>query len=374
MSLGLLQWNLRLRGSVLIEAKPGIKGLDRKVDIGRGRDQSVLLDKNERTVPYTEDHFKQFLGTIQPSDLSRYPDQSLLYKKLAEFYEINEENLLLTAGADSGLKHIFETFVSGGDQVVSVSPSYAMINVYSEMFNATLVSADYKDNLVLNEESLRRHISRSTKIVVVPNPNQPTGTLLPTSLLNGLISWCRSQEVLLIVDEAYIEFSDFPGVMKCATRDNNVLVLRTFSKAWGLAGVRLGFIVGDARLLEQVRKVKSLLEINVFALKAACYLIDHYHLVKEYIEEVKESRQALVNELRVIGLETIASCTNFIHFRPPEGYSPTDCASHLLNRGIRVRVAGETASVLDGCVRVTIGPRLQMMELVKELSLLFNKT
>ncbi len=354
------------------EARSEVLALDRMVDIGAGRNHRMLLDKNERTSPFECGHLQNILSSITDQDLNRYPDQSELYEKLSGFLGISPQNILLTVGADSGLKHVFETYIERGDQVVSIRPSYAMISVYSRMFGADLVTTGYRKNLELCEDSLTGSINSRTKLVVLPNPNQPTGTMFRPAFIQKLLQVAEDQGVLVLIDEAYIEFADQPSLISEISRFDNLLVLRTFSKAWGLAGIRLGYIAGARSAIDQLRKVKSLLDINIIAIKAACYFLEHYPVIEEFINDVKHSREMLKVEFQKLDVEIIGNSTNFIHARLPDSISPEAVEDELLARGIRVRVAGGTASVLDGCVRVTIGTKDQMRDFVSEFSTVLN--
>ncbi len=350
------------------QARPQVLTLNRSADIGADRNHRMLLDKNERTSPFGFGHLQNILSSITDEDINRYPDQSELYEKLASFLKIESRNLLLTVGADSGLKHVFETFVEPGNRVVSLRPSYAMVDIYARMFGADLVTAGYSKNLELCEDVLLRSIDSRTKLVVLPNPNQPTGTILRPAFIQELLQVAEDYRFLLLIDEAYIEFSDQPSLIPEISTFDNLLVLRTFSKAWGLAGVRLGYIAAEVSAIDQLRKVKSLLDINIIAIKAACYFLDRYSLIEDFVNEVKDSRELLRVELKKLNVEIISGSTNFIHARLPNGIPPKLVEDDLLARGIKVRVAGGTASVLDGCVRVTIGTKDQMKKFVKELS------
>ena len=351
----------------MVAAKSEIVRLERLADIGSGRDQPILLDKNERTVSYSQEHFQEILNSFDSSDLNRYPDQSMVYEKLSEFLEVGKGNILLTSGADSGLKHIFQVFVEKNDRVVSVDPTYAMISVYAQMFEAEMLTVGYDKTLTLDEQGLLKGIEGGAKVVVIPNPNQPTGTMIAPALLETLLELSQTKDFLLVIDEAYIEFSDAQSLIYRVDKYPNLCVLRTFSKAWGLAGARLGYIVSSAYVLEQVRKVKPLLDINILSIKAVCFLLDRYHLVQDYIERVREGRTYLEQELGRLGIDCISGFANFVHVRLPEECSPEDVERRLCNQGFRVRVAGGTASVLDGCIRATVGPKEQMTDFVSRL-------
>ncbi len=342
------------------------------MDIGSDRHEPVLLDKNERTVPYSDEVFREIMELFEPSDLNKYPDQSDLYRKLSEFVELPEDNLLLVSGVDGGLKTLFETFVQPNDKVVILEPTYAMIQVYAQMFGARIVPVNYSRDLALDSQELERSCCSDTTMVVLPNPNQPTGTLLRKDRLEKLATNSVNNNFLLVIDEAYGEFSNHGSAVELVKEHNNVCVLRTFSKAWGLAGVRLGYIVGEVALIKEARKVKPLLDINIFAIKAASFLIDRYDLVQAYVADVCHGREYVVSRLEQAGFECISGHANFIHIRLPKCLIPEDIATRLSNEGFRVRVPRGTATVLDGCIRATVGPKSQMQGFVEQLLLILD--
>ncbi len=344
----------------MVEPKPFIAELDRLEDIGSGREGQLLLDKNERTIPYPDGVVSAIYDTISPIELTRYPDQAILYEKLSTFLGLNSENLLLSNGADSALKAVFDAFISSTDEIICPNPTYAMINVYARMFGCQEKGILFTEQLELDFDALLSSISGDTRSVILPNPNQPTGTILRSYEIIQLLEKTASYDVLLVLDEAYIEFSDEATSIKHIQNYPNLCVLRTFSKAWGLAGLRLGFLAASEGLVRQLKKVKTLLDINLVAIKAASYLIDNYALVNAYVDEVIRSKDLIISRLRAHNINVISSSTNFIHIRPHPHIDLSSVEKALQEKGYRVRSAGGTASILDGSLRITIGPASQM--------------
>ena len=357
----------------MIKAIDRVDSLTRLDDIGSDRDSPILLDKNERTVPYPEIIYRELIQTLKPTELIKYPDQLVLYKKLSNFLGLEIEHLLLTNGADSGLKSCFETFVEPGDEIVCLTPTYAMIMVYAQMFGSKVRQVGYNVNLELDLDLLFDCITKRTKIVILPNPNQPTGTLIDSDTIHRLLSKTETLGVLLVLDEAYIEFSGADSALSLVSKHTNLCVLRTFSKAWGLAGVRLGYLAGPTTVISNLKKVKPLLDINVLALKAASFFIDRYYLIEDYTLEIQHSRQQVLSDLSSHGLKCIPSFANFIHICLPTDIDSSAIIEQLLDSGYRVRSVGGTASILDGCIRITIGPRKQMKDFSILLINIINK-
>ena len=353
----------------MLRAKPSVANLDRLRDIGADRHESTLLDKNERTTPFPDHFLHELFGSITPQELIKYPDQSSLYKKLSEFLGLDSENILLVSGSDSGIKIVFDTYAQPRDCVVSLFPSYAMEQVYIKMFDCQNIAIDFDYNLNLSLDSLLNAITPNVRIVLIANPNQPTGKSLTFHEIEQLVETTQQRSnAIIVIDEAYLEFSNGKSSLPLVKQYPNLCVLRTFSKAWGLASIRLGYIAADPSVVNQLQKVKTLLDINLFAIKAASLLIDNYHLVESHIEEVKLSKKFIGSSLSSHNIEYFLGDANFVHFRPPFSIDPDQFSTALGLYGFRVRSTNHTNTVLDGCIRITIGSQEQMLEFASSIS------
>ena len=353
----------------MLRAKPSVANLDRLRDIGADRHEATLLDKNERTTPFPIDFFNELIESITPQELIKYPDQSTLYKNLSKFLALDSEYLLLVSGSDSGIKTVFDTYAQSQDCVVSLFPSYAMEQVYIKMFDCQSLAIHFDYNLDLSIDSILNAISPNIRIVLIANPNQPTGQMLSFQEIEQIAeTTSQKSDAIVVIDEAYIEFSNGKSSLPLVTKYPNLCVLRTFSKAWGLASVRLGYIAANPSLINQLQKVKSLLDINLFAIKAASLLIDNYHLVEHYIEEVKLSKQYIGSKLSSHNIEHFLGNANFVHFRPPFSIDPDQFCTAMGSYGFRVRSTNHTNTILDGCIRITIGSQEQMLALASSIS------
>ena len=169
------------RARVLIEK------LERENDKGLDRQGFVRFDKNERTVPFPEKNFKAILDKIDSECLSSYPDQNILYQKIAKFNIIEVENLLLTNGSDSAIKAIFETYINIGDKIGFLYPTYAMIDVYGKMYGTDIKYFHLDDKLVVNLDEIYEFINSGPKMIILANPNQPSGTIIDDGVLDNII-------------------------------------------------------------------------------------------------------------------------------------------------------------------------------------------
>jgi histidinol-phosphate aminotransferase len=356
----------------MIEPKKTVKNLNRMRDFGSDREAFHRFDKNERASAFSDVEFQKMMSSLTPNLVTMYPDQTPLYDKLAALLGVKQDEILLTPGSDCAIKIIFETYVEPKDEIVFINPTYAMVTVYAQMFDADMVKVDYSDDLELKFEELIKNISNKSRLVYIANPNQPTGTVLERRQFELLLEVTKKTDTILVVDEAYYEFSlqDYSPVTYLPQYPNLFLV-RTFSKAIGLASVRLGYIITQAENINYLYKVKSLSDINLFAVKLGEYLIDNYYIVKNHVNAVRASKKIIIEELSRLGLECIDGHTNFIHIKIPKRFDIGIIAKELREKGILVRTYGAgLPAVIEGCIRISVAPIEEMgvfLQVFKEI-------
>jgi len=357
----------------MIKAKKNIVNVNRMKDFGSDRSDFIRFDKNERTIPFSKEIYQGMLSTISSDVIPMYPDQSFLYSKLSEFLCIEKDHILLTAGSDAAIKSIYETYVNSGDKVIYLWPTYSMIDVYAAMFEAEKVKIEYSSKLELDFETLLREIDEKSKVVFIANPNQPTGTILQDSQIHDLIKKAEQTSTLIVFDEAYQQFSNQESCIKYVKKFPHVMVVQTFSKAFGLASIRLGYIVSQKININWLYKVKSYADINLFALKLAEYLLDNYWIVEDYIQNVKDSKDLLESEFKFQDIDTIKGYTNFMHLKFPIGYDLELIAEKMKDKGYLIRTTGiGLPAVLEGCIRITVGPPEQMKNFLSDFKTVVN--
>lgn len=347
--------------------------LERIRDFGRDRSKFVRLDKNERTIPFEERIIQGMLASLTPADLPAYPDQTQFYRKLARHLDVKEVQLLLTPGSDAAIKMLYETYVEEGDEVIFLDPTYAMIPVYCELFGGVPRPIKYSDGVKLDFTALLSAITPATRMVIIANPNQPTGTVLEQKEMCQLVDKTLECNTLLVVDEAYIHFSGAKSALHLIGDYDHVVVTQTFSKGIGLASVRLGFIASNPVNIDHLLKVKTLSDINLFAIKCGEYLLDHYDVVQSYIDDVMKARVWLKREFVKHDIEMIDTQSNFVHLRLPPKVDTAKLVAAMQKAGYLVRTTGSgLPAVLVGCIRITVGPIEQMrafvLRLVQEIS------
>jgi histidinol-phosphate aminotransferase len=197
----------------------------------------LRLDKNEDTIGLPEEVIQEILSEVTPDFISTYPLTYRLYESLSEFLSLSEDHLLITAGSDAAIKAAFEGFVEPGDEVIIPDPTFAMFEVYADLFRGEMKKITYKSDLSLSIEEMLGSITQKTKLIALPNPNSPTGTIVRREDILNLLKHAEAVGVVVLIDEAYYPFYPHTTI-DLIDEYQNLIVTRTFSKAFGLASVR----------------------------------------------------------------------------------------------------------------------------------------
>jgi histidinol-phosphate aminotransferase len=317
-----------------------------------GRD-GLRLDFNENTVGCSPRVLER-LRRLGPEDLARYPERAPVESVVARFLGIQAEELLLTNGVDEAIHLLCETYLEPGDEALLVVPTYSMYRIYMLAAGAKVVSIAAGKNFGFPTEDVRKSITPRTRLIAIANPNNPTGTIAPQQELIGLAR--SAPDAAVLVDEAYFEFSGQTLLGK--RRDcTNLFVARTFSKAYGLAGLRLGAMIGDANQMRALRRVSSPYNVNGVALACLPEAIADQAYIHQYVSEIRQSRARLESALGASEIQFWPSHANFVLARV--GLTKADAAAFvesMRRRGILLRDRSSDHGC-EGCVRITLGPR-----------------
>jgi len=337
----------------MIEPRPHLRDLYRDVERGGKRVEYVRLDRNEQVSPLPESLRREFFASLHSDVLNAYPDPSPLYERLSARLNVPQESLFVTSGSDTVIRRIFEAFVRPGDAVLQPDPSYAMYQVYTKMFEARALTVSYTAARELPVSQLLAGLDERPRVMLIANPDQPTGTALTRDVLRRLAAAARERDVLMVIDEAYYPF--FPETALDWRADfDNVIVSRTFSKVGGLAGVRIGYLVGPPSLVEWVQRTRGSYEVNGVAIAAACWQLDHRELERAHVEDVEAGRARLLASARNLGLDCPACVTNFQLLRFPSGCDLRAVVDGLKAEGFLIKGPFGSPALRD-CLRVSLG-------------------
>jgi histidinol-phosphate aminotransferase len=331
-----------------------LRSLVRLPEPGSETDGFVRLNRNERLEPLPEWFLDSLRRRVESDLLTTYPVADQLYATLAASLGVEPDRLLLTPGSDAAVKAIYHAYLEPGDRVVILDPSYAMYAVYGEMFGADTIRVPFERIDGIEVERILAEIVDGVKLVMITNPNQPTGTLMSEEGLVAIVERAAAVGALVTVDEAYFPFS---GTTIVARTDQapNLAVTRSFSKAAGMAGLRLGYVAADASVIGALFKVRSVHDVNAFAMACATELLASPSIVDDYVSAVRAGASVLSERLAPCGLEVLPTSTNFALVDVSRRCSPGALIERLRDRGYLVR--GPFAhAVLAPFIRVTLGP------------------
>src|SRR3989338_2424146 len=329
-----------------------------------GREDFLRLDFNENTSGCSP-KVLEALKKINSNSLATYPEYNELRKKLAEYCNVNTDEILPTNATDEAIKTVIETYAEKGkDEIIIPTPTFAMFKFYAQLNEAVLKEVLYNDDLSFPTNKVLDSINKKTKIVILVNPNNPTGTSIKDEDIIKIIEKAKKNYALVFIDEAYWQFYGKTSIPLIKKYDN-LIVTQTFSKAFGLAGLRLGYIISNKENIKNIAKALSPYSVNNAAIKCGMAALEDLPYVNNYAKEVSESKKIIYGELESLRIKYFRSDANFVllSLGKNSGYF----CKKLKEEGILVRDRS-TDKLLDGCVRITIGTKKQTEELAKAIN------
>jgi histidinol-phosphate aminotransferase len=331
----------------MLEARDAVKNLRAYRPPLAGR-VGLRLDFNESTVGCSPRVLAR-LRSLDSELLARYPEREPVEKEVAAFLGLDPAQILLTNGVDEAIHLLSSTYLDPGDEALIVTPTFAMYAIFAQAEGARVLEVRAGDNFTFPEKDLLAQLSPQTRLIAVANPNNPTGASVASNVLIQIAQ--AAPQAAVLVDEAYFEFHG-ETVIDQPRQIENLFVARTFSKAYGLAGLRIGVLAGEARQMAMVRRVASPYNVNAAALAILPDALQDQEYVSRYVAQVLRNRDKLQQELGNLGLHYWPSHANFVLVRI--GSAHAELVQALRNRGILVRDR-HTDPGCEGCVRLTVG-------------------
>ncbi len=312
---------------------------------------SVFLDANEN--PHN-------------APLNRYPDpqQLELKKRIAEIKEISIDSIFLGNGSDEGIDLLFRVFCEPGrDNVVTVDPTYGMYGVCAQINDIERRSVLLKEDFSLDPLAVLTAADDRTKLIFLCSPNNPTANVLNRKAMLQII---EQTKCLVVVDEAYIDFSADPGMLSMIRENENLVILQTLSKAWGLAGIRLGMVFAHPEVIGYLSGVKYPYNINTLTIEAAREQLADLQLSSFWISAILGERKLLAGQLPAYSFvrRIHPSDANFLLVEMDD---PGSIYRFLMERGIIVRDRS-SVPLCEGCLRITVGTKAENRLLLEALS------
>ncbi|QZE13593.1 histidinol-phosphate transaminase [Halosquirtibacter laminarini] len=299
--------------------------------------------------------------------LNRYPDpyQTELKKEIASLKNISEESIFLGNGSDEAIDLLFRIFcIPGKDNYIAITPSYGMYEVCGNVNNVERRAALLTDNFEIDLPQINSQIDSNTKLIFLCSPNNPSGNILDVNAVQAL---ANNFHGVVVIDEAYIDFSFSESATTLLEKYPNIVVLQTLSKAWGLAAIRLGMAMASKDIITLFNKVKYPYNVNLLTQeKALEYLKEKKEMVSQQIAEIISERERVKELLSTIPavIKVFPSEANFLLVKMDEA---ENIYSTLLKKGTVVRNRSKVI-LCEGCLRITIGTPIENQKIIEQLT------
>lgn len=299
------------------------------------------------------------------TNVNRYPDplQSKLKAEWSKYIGVPVDQIMFGNGSDEVLDLIFRAFcIPKKDNVVILPPTYGMYEVLAQLNNIEVKKAKLDENFQPDLVSIRKFVNENTKLLFICSPNNPTANNLKEDLIKDLI---KSFKGIIVIDEAYIDFSSQDSFVSHINNYPNIIVTQTLSKAFGLAGIRLGICYGNPKIIDVFNKIKPPYNVNELTQKKALERLQNIDVVKKEVEIIMEQREFLIKELKTINCvdKVFSSDANFILVRVDDANLRY---KQLIDNGIVVRNR-TTQPLCENCLRFTVGTKAENLKLISIL-------
>lgn len=328
--------------------------------------EGMFLDANENS-------FGSTVKIPYKNQLNRYPDPYCLALKKAILKYLNLsflkiENIFVGSGSDEIIRLLMNLFLENDDEIIINEPTYGIYRVAADICGVKVKIVGLDKDFQIDLRALSKAIGDKTKLIFCCSPNNPTGSLLKIEDVERL---CISFNGFVVLDEAYVEFSSQESMLKLLEKCPNLLILRTFSKAWGLAGLRLGYMVGREEVVKFLNKVKLPYNVNCLSQSLGVRALENIRRMKDMVNQILDARLWLQQELKSLGFTVFPSEANFLMVRV-DGRGSIDLASRIVknlaeNETIVVRDFSNKPG-LKNCFRITVGTPKQNKLLIQSLT------
>ena len=324
----------------------------------------------ERPEPWSDELRALIFSNVPDDLLNHYPAPLSFYSRLASFLNVKEENLLLTAGIDEAIKSLIALTCKAGDRVAVSWPGYAMYDVYSQIFGTTLQTISYDPDRLMSADEFISKLD-NPRIVFLPNPSQPVENCFDLAGMRKIAKACDEQNILFVVDEAY-HFFGAPSAIPLIDEFDNVLILRSFSKAFGAAGIRMGYVIGSENALKPLAAYRLAHESNSLSLHAATVMVEQFeNYILPGILSICEGRDWLRNSFQARKIPSWGAVGNFVLAQLESHAHMRSCVDELAANGIYVK--GGFPAPLDRHLLVTCGSKELMSDFFSKFMDIYEK-
>jgi histidinol-phosphate aminotransferase len=329
------------------------------------RYESTRLDANERISPFNNKFIKNIKKKINSNHFTAYPEIEEIYDLLSKKFNLERLNFLITAGSDAAIRHCFELFTEPKSKIITLNPTFGMYDVYAKSFRTKQIKVNYNSNLELDINFLIKSIDKDISMIMMANPNSPTGTIIEEKFIKEILIKAQKNNCYVVIDEAYFGFYK-KNYVNLINKFRNLIIIRTFSKAAGMAGLRAGYIISNQINIKRMYAFRPMYEINSISCLVIKEIFKNSIIITKYIKETELGKKYLINELNKLGYSYYDGFANFILVNMKSSGKINKLKDILLKSNILYR----TAPNIKACknhLRFTLGPIKYMKLLVRVL-------
>ena len=328
---------------------------------GRRNFEGRLLDFNEKTIPASKSVLKALRGLMTGNQIQLYPEYDDLCEKIATYSGVKQDQVMMTNGSDQGIDLIFRTFTEKDDKVIIPSPSFAMFYQCVRIIGNRIITPSYDKNGSFPTQKVLQSIKKGVNLIVICNPNNPTGTAVRLEDIEKIVKKALKFNAIVYVDEAYYEFCKITAA-SLIKKYPNLIITRTFSKAFGLASLRIGYVLSSAENIAEMLKIRGPYDVNMPAVVAAKAALDDLKSLGKYVNEVMNKAKPLLEHyFKKNNIKFLPSSANFLLFKME---NPLMHSEKLKKLGFLTRP--REGKGIGGTIRVTIGTVAQMKKFINQ--------
>lgn len=353
----------------MIKYNKWLDSIERRESYRGARGDYNRLDMSERIFSFNDSFFNSLLLEIDQDSIITYPSRyeyATLKKRIAVENSVDDDQVIITPGSGLALRIIFEATCTKGKEVVTTDPHFPMYDVYAGINGSTVKCVKYNvENLDFDIGEVCSQVGPNTRLVIFSNPNSPIGNFKDIEQIRDLCKDLKKKGIVLVIDEAYYEFS--PGTCVSLVNEfDNIVVTRTLSKACGLAGMRVGYLITSKKLFKVFDKLRYAFPLTSLSTRFAIKLFENIDIVKRYSKMTVGTRQYLAHKLPASGYDIVNTHSNWIHINSYDN----NCALESLfdSYGISSRfgtsIPGDDR---DNWLRLTVGPRIINKDFIKDM-------
>ncbi|GLS24825.1 histidinol-phosphate aminotransferase 2 [Marinibactrum halimedae] len=332
---------------------------------GRNPIDYTLLDFNERTIPVAEPIKQAMIAFINSDRLQTYPAYGDITAQLASYCDVNESQVMITNGSDHGIELTIRGVCCEGSEAIIPGPSFPMYHQVAGVEGMVIHEPLYTRESGYPVQQVKALINDNTKLIVVSNPNNPSGTLTTREVIIELAN--AAPQAAILVDECYFEYTQV-SMSDCVEEYPNIVITRTFSKTWGLPSVRFGYVIAAEKNIQALLNVRGPYDINQLAVVAAEAALRHPEYTEQYVAEVMNvSKPMMESFLEEHQIQFWPTAANFVWIFPDRAQMLNDA---LRAEGILVRPKADTDGKIG--LRITLGTQIQTQRLIAVMKHFFE--